>query len=205
DTAMALSVPVPVISEAVNARSLSARKDLRASLSEKYGKTAYDGKVMPAELRFEKLQMLQAALLQARILCYAQGFEVLQAASDFYGWNWNLGEVSQVWRAGCIIRSSLLDDIKKSYVYDRNLPNLLEANLIHSMLSEGKNALKETCIAAADNGIAAPAFSAALQYFNGYTSLSLPANLLQGMRDLFGAHTYERTDAARGEVFHTEW
>ncbi len=205
DTAMALGVPVPVISEAVNARALSARKDLRTSLSEKYGKTAYDGKVMPAELRFEKLQMLQAALLQARILCYAQGFEVLQAASDVYGWNWNLGEISQVWRAGCIIRSSLLSDIKKAYVYDRNLPNLLEANLIHSMLSEGKDALKETCIAAADNGIAAPAFSAALQYFNGYTSLSLPANLLQGMRDLFGAHTYERTDAARGEVFHTEW
>ena len=205
DAAMALGVPVPVISEAVNARSLSARKELRTVLSEKYGRPGYTGQVMPAEVRFEKLQMLQTALLQARILCYAQGFEVLQAASDVYGWNWNLGEISQVWRAGCIIRNSLLSDIKQSYVYDRNLTQLLDANLIHSMLPEGNGALTAACIAAAENGIAVPAFSAALQYFNGYTSLYLPANLLQGMRDLFGAHTYERTDAAKGESFHTEW
>ena len=205
DAAMALGVPVPVISEAVNARALSAAKEKRTALAEKYGREGYRGETIGAEKRFEKLQMLQEALLTARICCYAQGFELLQAASDAYGWNWNLGEIAQVWRAGCIIRSSLLEDIKKSYVFDRELSTLLDSNIFHSKLISADSSLAETCIAAAQNGIPVPALSAALQYFNGSTSRQLPANLLQGMRDLFGAHTYERTDAPRGEFFHTEW
>ncbi|MBR3719958.1 MAG: decarboxylating NADP(+)-dependent phosphogluconate dehydrogenase [Firmicutes bacterium] len=205
DAAMALGVPVPVISEAVNARALSAAKEKRTALAEKYGREGYRGETIDAEKRFEKLQMLQEALLTARICCYSQGFELLQAASDAYGWTWNLGEIAQVWRAGCIIRSSLLEDIKKSYVFDRELSTLLDSNIFHSKLISAGSSLAETCIAAAQNGIPVPALSAALQYFNGSTSRQLPANLLQGMRDLFGAHTYEPTDAPRGEFFHTEW
>ena len=109
------------------------------------------------------------------------------------------------WRSGCILRSSMLEDIKQSYVYERDLPNLMMSNLVHHALEEETEGLKAACSLALENGLPAPCLTAALQYFNGYTDRELPANLLQGMRDLFGAHTYERTDAPRGEFFHTEW
>ena len=202
---MELGVPVSILSEAVQARLLSASKEERTAAAEKYGRTRYDGKVLPADKRFAVLQDLQNALHAARILAFAQGFGLLKAASDAYGWDLNLGEVAMCWRSGCILRSSMLEDVKQSYVYDRDIPNLLMSNLMHHALEEEKEGLKAACAMALENGIPAPCLTAALQYFDGGTCRTLPANLLQGMRDLFGAHTYERTDAPRGEFFHTEW
>ena len=204
-TGMELGAPVSILSEAVQARALSALKEERAAAAEKYGKDGYRGKVLGAEKRFAVLQDLQNALHAARILAFAQGFGLLKAASDVYGWELNLGEVALCWRSGCILRSSLLEEIKQAYVYERDLPNLMMSNLMHHALNEETGGLKAACSLALENDIPVPCLTAALQYFNGYTSRVLPANLLQGMRDLFGAHTYERTDAPRGDFFHTEW
>ena len=204
-TGMEMGVPLSILSEAVQARSLSAGKEEREAAAEKYGRKGYTGEVIGAERRFAMLQSLQEALKAARILAFSQGFALLKTASDRFGWDLNLGEVALCWRSGCILRSSLLEDIKQSYVYDKNLPNLMLSNVMHHALMESLPGLKTVCMTALENGIPAPCLTAALQYFNGQTSSQLPANLLQGMRDLFGAHTYERTDAPRGEHFHTEW
>ncbi len=202
---MELGLPSSVLSEAVNARLLSAAKSERVKAADMYGAGGYRGTVISAEERFSCLQMLQEALQIARILCYAQGFALLKAASDTYGWTLNLGEIAQIWRAGCIIRSALLDDIKQAFVYDRDLNNLLFSNLFHAKITENVDALRKTCGIALQNGFYTPGLTAAMNYFNGMTSAELPANLLQGMRDAFGAHTYERKDAPRGEFFHSEW
>ncbi|MBR5641969.1 MAG: decarboxylating NADP(+)-dependent phosphogluconate dehydrogenase [Firmicutes bacterium] len=204
-TGMELGVPVSILSAAVQARTLSSRREEREKAAEKYENQGYGGSVVTPEKRFVALQQLQNALHAGRILAFAQGFDLLKTASEHYGWDLNLGEVAMCWRAGCILHSSLLEDIKQAYVYDRDLPNLLMSNPVHHTLQEEVPGLKTACLAALENGIPAPCLTAALQYFSGYTDANLPANLLQGMRDLFGAHTYERTDAPRGEFFHTEW
>ena len=204
-TGMELGVPVSILSEAVQARFLSSRRDERAELTEKYGRKEYRGAVLATDKRFAALQQMQDALHAARILSFAQGFALLKAASDLYGWGLNLGEVAMCWRSGCILRSSMLEDIKQAYVYDKNLSNLMLYNPFHHALTQETEGLRASCLAAAENGIPAPCLTAALQYFHGMTCGDLPANLLQGMRDLFGAHTYERADAPRGEFFHTEW
>ena len=200
-----LGVPVSILSEAVQARNLSARKELRSETAEKYGKEGYGGVVIAADRRFAVLQQLQDALHAGRILAFAQGFDLLKTASDRYEWDLNLGEVALCWRAGCILRSDLLEDVKQSYVYDKNLANLMLSNVMHHLLNQEIPGLRAACLAALENAVPAPCLTAALQYSDGMTSKDLPANLLQGMRDLFGAHTYERTDAPRGEFFHTEW
>ena len=202
---MELGVPVSILSEAVHARTLSSRREQRETAAEKYASKGYQGAVVTPEKRFAMLQQLQMALHAGRLLAFAQGFDLLKTASESYGWDLNLGEVALCWRAGCILRSSLLEDIKQAYVYDRDLPNLLMSNPVHHTLLEEIPGLRTACLAALENNIPAPCLTAALQYFSGYTDANLPANLLQGMRDLFGAHTYERTDAPRGEFFHTEW
>ena len=202
---MELGVPVSILSEAVQARNLSARKDVRTETAEKYGKEGYSGAVIPADRRFTVLQQLQDALHAGRILAFTQGFDLLKTASDRYGWDLNLGEVALCWRAGCILRSDMLEDVKQSYVYEKNLASLMLSNVMHHLLTQELPGLRAACLAALENAVPAPCLTAALQYSDGMTSKDLPANLLQGMRDLFGAHTYERKDAPRGEFFHTEW
>ena len=202
---MELGVPVSILSEAVQARLLSARKEQRTAAAEKYGTERYQGEVVSADKRFTALQQLQNALHAGRILSFAQGFDLLWTASDRYGWDLNLGEVALCWRNGCILRSSLLEDVKQAYVYEKDLPNLILSNVFHHALLQDQDGLQAACLASVANGIPAACLTAALQYLRGYTDGALPANLLQGMRDLFGAHTYERTDVPRGEFFHTEW
>ena len=202
---MELGVPVSILSEAVQARVLSARKEQRIAAAEKYGTEGHQGETVSADKRFAALQQLQNALHAGRILSFAQGFDLLRTASDRYGWDLNLGEVALCWRSGCILRSSLLEDVKQAYVYEKDLSNLLLANLFHHALLQDRDGLQAACLASVANGIPAPCLTAALQYLAGFTDVTLPANLMQGMRDLFGAHTYERTDAPRGEFFHTEW
>ena len=204
-TGMELGVPVSILSEAVQARLISARREDRTAAADAYGTAKYEGTVVSPEKRFAVLQQLQDALHASRILAFAQGFDLLKTASQAYCWDLNLGEIALCWRSGCILRSSLLEDVKQAYVYEKDIPNLMLSNLFHHALSEELDGLRTACLASAQNGIPAPCLTAALQYFLGYTDDSLPANLLQGMRDLFGAHTYERTDAPRGEAFHTEW
>lgn len=151
------------------------------------------------------IEDIRKALYASKIISYAQGYTLMRAAAKTYGWNLNYGGIALMWRGGCIIRSVFLGKIKEAYDKDPQLQNLLLdeyfGNTIRSLVPAWRNVVAE----AVRHGVPMPAFSSALAYFDGYTTEKLPANLLQAQRDYFGAHTYERLDAPRGEFFHTNW
>jgi 6-phosphogluconate dehydrogenase len=194
-----LGIPIPTMMEAVVARSLSSMKDERVAASSK----------LPApEITFniDKAKFLPAihdALYASKIMSYAQGYQLLRAAATEYKWDLNYGEIAMLWRGGCIIRAQFLDEIKKAYDTDPKLANLILAPYFTDVIRKSQANWRLAVSEASKNGIAIPAFSSALAYYDQYRSASLPANLLQGQRDYFGAHTYERTD--KPGVFHTEW
>jgi len=136
---------------------------------------------------------------------YAQGFSMIEAAGKSYGWKLNKGSIALMWRAGCIIRSSFLGNIRDAFTTDPNLRNLLMAPWFTDKVQSCESGWRKVVATAALNGIPVPAFSSALAYFDGYRNAELPANLLQAQRDYFGAHTYERIDKARGQFHHTNW
>lgn len=193
--------PLTLIAEAVFARCLSALKEERvAAAAELKGKVAtFKGD------RQKALADLRAALYAAKLVSYAQGFQLMRAAAKTYNWNLNFGAIALVWRGGCIIRSAFLGDIYKAYRRRPDLPNLLLDKFFKSAVTKRQTAWRRTVVLATRLGIPVPCFSSALAYFDGYRSERLPANLLQAQRDYFGAHTYERVDRPRGEFFHTNW
>jgi len=199
--ALGEGVPLTLIAEAVFARSLSALKDERVAASAQLSGPAAG----PAPDRDAFIQDLEAALYAAKITSYAQGYMLMRAAAKTYGWRLNYGGVAQMWRGGCIIRSVFLDKIKDAFDTDENLPNLLLAPYFQSEMAAAQPAWRRVVAEAVTRGVPVPAFSAALAFFDGYRSARLPANLLQAQRDFFGAHTFERTDRARGEFFHHTW
>jgi 6-phosphogluconate dehydrogenase len=194
-------VPLTLIAEAVFSRSLSALKDERVAASRQLGGPA----ASEAPDRESFIQDLEAALYAAKITSYAQGYMLMRAAAKTHNWRLNYGGVAQMWRGGCIIRSVFLDKIKDAYDADETLPNLLLAPYFQREMAEAQGAWRRIVAAAVTRGVPVPAFSAALAFFDGYRSASLPANLLQAQRDFFGAHTFERTDEARGTFFHHSW
>lgn len=193
--------PLTLIAEAVFARCLSALKEERvAAAAELKGKVAtFKGD------RQKALADLRAALYAAKLVSYAQGFQLMRAAAKTYNWDLNFGAIALVWRGGCIIRSAFLGDIYKAYRRRPDLPNLLLDKFFKSAVTKRQTAWRRTVVLATRLGIPVPCFSSALAYFDGYRSERLPANLLQAQRDYFGAHTYERVDRPRGEFFHTNW
>jgi 6-phosphogluconate dehydrogenase len=136
-------------------------------------------------------------------MSYAQGFQLLRAASEEYRWELNFGNTALLWRGGCIIRAQFLEEIKKAFDTNPGLANLILAPYFTKVIANSQKGWRWVVSEAALHGIALPAFSSALSYYDQYRTASLPANLLQAQRDYFGAHTYERTDKAG--VFHTEW
>ncbi|KAF1082851.1 MAG: 6-phosphogluconate dehydrogenase, decarboxylating [Candidatus Rifleibacterium amylolyticum] len=196
-----LGVAIPQIAEAVFARSISAIKDERIAASSvlQGPRGGFNGD------RKEFIKQLHDAVYAAKICSYAQGFQLLRAASQEYDWQLNFGEIALMWRGGCIIRARFLDDIKKAFVARPDLPNLLLAPFFTEALTDAQTAWRHVVKTAVDLGIPVPAMSTALTYYDGYRCARLPANLLQAMRDYFGAHTYERIDRPRGEFFHTNW
>ena len=196
-----LGVAIPQIAEAVFARSISAIKDERIAASSvlKGPRGGFIGD------RDEFIKQLHDAVYAAKICSYAQGFQLLRAASQEYNWHLNFGEIALMWRGGCIIRARFLDDIKKAFVARPDLPNLLLAPFFNEALAVAQTAWRHVVKTAVDMGIPVPAMNTALTYYDGYRCARLPANLLQAMRDYFGAHTYERIDRPRGEFFHTNW
>jgi 6-phosphogluconate dehydrogenase len=146
---------------------------------------------------------LEAALWAAKVSSYAQGLALLQGSSKARDYGLNLSEIARIWTGGCIIRAKLLAEIQSAYNANPNLPNLMLAPEFASRMNERTRALREVVQLARGIGIPVPAMSAALDYFDSYRSARLPANLIQGQRDYFGAHTYQRTDKAG--TFHTEW
>jgi 6-phosphogluconate dehydrogenase len=194
-------VPLTLISEAVSARSLSAMKDERVVAA----------KIYPHETapftgdKGALIDAIRQALYASKLVSYAQGYALMRAAAITYGWNLNYGGVALMWRGGCIIRSAFLGKIKEAFDHDPDLSNLLLDPYFSDTIKSCTSAWRKVVSAAVTSGVPAPAMSAALSYFDGYTSERLPANLLQAQRDYFGAHTYERIDRPRGEFYHTNW
>lgn len=194
-------VPLTLIGEAVFARSLSAMKDERVRAAEAFPRE----KVSFTGDREAFIEDVRQALYAAKIISYAQGYALMRAAAGTYGWNLNYGGIALMWRGGCIIRSVFLGKIKEAYERNPALENLILDPYFQKTLQGLLPAWRNAVMAAIRHGIPAPAMTAALSYFDGYTSQRLPANLLQAQRDYFGAHTYERLDAPRGQFFHTNW
>ena len=194
-------IPLTMVVEAVFARSLSAMKEERVSAS----------KVLtgPApEFNGDKAQFIEDiknALYAAKIVSYAQGYTLMRSAAKTYNWNLNYGGIALMWRGGCIIRSVFLGKIKDAFDKNPDLSNLLLDPYFKDVMDKAQAGWRRVCAAAMMNGIALPAMTSALSYYDGYRCERLPANLLQAQRDYFGAHTYERIDAPRGEFFHTNW
>ena len=194
-------VPLTLISEAVYARCLSARKEERVEASK-----ILTGPV-PVFNGDKKafLEDLKSALYASKIVSYAQGYGLMETAAQTYGWALNYGGIALMWRGGCIIRSIFLGKIKEAFDSDPQLRNLLLAPFFRGKVEQAQAGWRRVVAASVLSGIPMPALSTALSYYDGCRCGRLPANLLQAQRDYFGAHTYERVDRPRGEFFHTNW
>jgi 6-phosphogluconate dehydrogenase len=197
--ALDLGVTAPTIANAVFARTVSALHTERAKAAQ----------VLPgpapreAGQREVVVEQIKNALLAAKICAYAQGFSLLKAADHAHQWQLPMGTVASVWRAGCIIRASLLEDIRSAHERTPDLDNLLMDSHFSQVMARCHQDLREVVAMGALHGVAVPSFMSALSYYDAYRSARLPANLLQAQRDYFGAHTYQRTD--RPGKFHTRW
>jgi len=200
-SALEQGMPLTLISEAVFARALSALKQARITANE-----CYPFEIQPYEGdRTIALTQLHGALYASKIISYAQGFMLMQRASDEYQWQLDPGNIALTWRGGCIIRSRFLNDIKAAYDKKPALENLLLDDFFVTAIKTALPGWQHTVQAALSMGIAIPAFSSALSFFFGYRASRSSANLLQAQRDYFGAHTYERIDQPRGQFFHSDW
>ncbi|HEX6209351.1 MAG TPA: NADP-dependent phosphogluconate dehydrogenase [Methylomirabilota bacterium] len=199
--ALELGVPANAIAEAVFARSLSALKDERVAASRALRGPARGPR--PAQARL--VARVRQALYCAKICAYAQGFQLMRAAQTEHGWRIDLGRLAAIWRAGCIIRARFLQRITEAYRRDPDLTNLMLDPFFRKALHAGQDSWRHVVGLAARRGIPVPALASTLAYYDGYRSARLPASLLQAQRDYFGAHTYERVDAPRGQAFHVDW
>lgn len=200
-TSLELGVPIPTIYAAVNARVMSSYKDERVAASKELPgpKTKFKGDAKAF------VNKVRDALYCSKMCSYAQGMALIAKASAEYNYGVSLPESARIWKGGCIIRAGFLDKIKKAFVDNPTLPNLLLAPEFKQSILDRQEAWREVLILANELGIAVPAFSGSLDYFDSYRRASLPQNLTQAQRDYFGAHTYERIDKPRGEFIHTEW
>jgi 6-phosphogluconate dehydrogenase len=199
-SAIRQSVVISTINAAVEARVISSRKEERVEAS----KILPQPKVEKFESDRAKLvDAVRDALYASKIVSYAQGMELLGTASAEYNWNLNLGDIATIWRGGCIIRAKFLNRIVEAYRRDPALHNLLLDPYFTDIIERTQHNWRVAVSTAVLHGVAVPAFSASLAYFDSYRQARLPANLLQAQRDFFGAHTYERID--KPGVYHTEW
>ncbi|MDG6897983.1 phosphogluconate dehydrogenase (NADP(+)-dependent, decarboxylating) [Actinobacillus delphinicola] len=199
--ALDFGVPLTLITEAVFARCVSALKDQRVAMSK-----LFDKQITPVEGdKAQWIEALRKALLASKIISYAQGFMLIREASETFGWNINYGATALLWREGCIIRSAFLGNIRDAYALDPELIFLGADPYFRAILENAMKDWRKVVAKSIETGLPMPCMASALTFLDGYTSAQLPANLLQAQRDYFGAHTYERTDKARGEFFHTNW
>ena len=199
-SAIRQSVVISTINAAVEARVISSRKDDRVKAS----------KILPQPKvekfsgnRADLITAVRDALYASKIVSYAQGMELLGAASKEFGWNLNFGDIATIWRGGCIIRAKFLNRIREAYERDAGLNNLLLDSYFTEIIQKTQHNWRIAVATAVQQGVAVPAFSASLGYFDSYRQARLSSNLLQAQRDFFGAHTYERVD--KPGSFHTEW
>jgi 6-phosphogluconate dehydrogenase len=199
--ALDLGIPLTLIGEAVFGRILSAMKEVRVSASA----------LLPGPPPIFKgdrvtfVEDLERALYASKLISYAQGYMLLRAAAQEYGWTLNYGGIALLWRGGCIIRSAFLGKIREAYERNPSLPNLLFDPFFKGKMEASQEAWRRVVSTAVQRGVWIPAHATALAFYDGLRSERLPANLLQAQRDYFGAHQYERVDAPRGKFFHTNW
>ncbi|WP_210506991.1 NADP-dependent phosphogluconate dehydrogenase [Naasia sp. SYSU D00057] len=198
-TALDLGIPVSGIAEAVFARSLSSKPAQRAAAADLPG-PAEEWTVDDPEGFIEDVRR---ALYASKIIAYSQGFDEIVAGAEQYGWDIQKGDIAKIWRGGCIIRAQFLNRITDAYAEDPGLVALLTAPYFREALTGAEAAWRRVVIAAVQGGIPAPAFSSSLAYYDGLRADRLPAALIQGQRDFFGAHTYRRVD--KEGTFHTLW
>ena len=199
EDAMNLQVPIPVIDIAVSMRDLSAYKKEREATHQNIEgpETKFTGD------KNELVKQMEQALYFSIITVYAQGMALLQVASKKYKYDLKLENIAAIWRGGCIIRASLLEDIRAAFSKHPDLSNLLLSDAFSKKLMQSQNGIRKVIQTAVESGVPVPAMMGALGYFDSYRSTWLPANLIQAQRDDFGAHTYERND--REGIFHTHW
>ncbi|MEW4022535.1 NADP-dependent phosphogluconate dehydrogenase [Bacillus sp. YAF8] len=199
-SALDLGVPLPIITESVFARFISAMKEERVKASSLL--SGPDVKPV-TENKEELIEAVRKALFMSKICSYAQGFAQMKAASEEYNWDLKYGEIAMIFRGGCIIRAAFLQKIKDAYDREPELDNLLLDSYFKNIAESYQGALRQVISLAVAQGVPVPSFSSALAYYDSYRTAVLPANLIQAQRDYFGAHTYERTD--KEGIFHTEW
>lgn len=192
-------MPAPTIADAVFARTLSAIKRERVAAS----KVLAGPKPEFAGDKTAFIELVRRALFASKICSYAQGFQLMRAANEEHHWDLQFGTIASLWRAGCIIRAQFLGKIKDAYTRNPSLSNLLLDEYFAGIMTKYQADWRGAVAVAAQNGLPIPAFMSSLAYYDGYRSENLPANLLQGQRDYFGAHTYQRVD--RDGKFHTQW
>mgnify|MGYP005838060429 CR=1 FL=1 len=197
--ALDLGIPTHTINAAVEARIISALRAERQAAEQ-----AFQGPGVAFQGDRETLfQQVRGALYAAILCAYAQGFALLQAASEEYAYSLNLADIARIWRGGCIIRAALLEEVRAAYARQPDLPNLLLAEPFRAAVQARQPAWRSVLQTAVAHGVPVPALAASLAYFDAYRTGRLPANLIQAQRDYFGSHTYRRIDQAG--VFHTEW
>jgi 6-phosphogluconate dehydrogenase len=202
EVALELGVVVPTIDAAIDTRTLSGRKEERIEASKQISGPAR------AQYAGDKREMIDAihdALYASKICSYAQGMNLIRAGSEKWNWDINLGEVSRIWKGGCIIRAQFLDKIKQAYQRRHDLPNLLLDPDFKAWVEEAQPNWRKAVTTAMQNGVPVLAMSCSLNYFDMYRSANLPLNLTQAQRDFFGSHTYERIDKTGAAPIHTEW
>ena len=197
--ALELGVPLTGITEAVFARALSSRRKLRGEAEKLLPFKAPTG----GQATQDDIDAVRDALYASKIVAYAQGFEQMTAASKDYGWDLKLGEVATIWRGGCIIRARFLNRIREAYDAKASISNLILEDYFREAVLKAEPAWRKVVGLAVAHGVAIPAFSSSLSYYDGLRRSRGPANLLQGLRDYFGAHTYRRLDTEGS--FHTRW
>jgi len=198
-SALALGVPTGAIAEAVFARAVSSQPIQRAAVRERFGAVA----VTAPEDRDALVNAVEQALYASKIVAYAQGFDLIRTASNDFDWGVKPGDLATIWRGGCIIRAAFLDRIKQAYEKNADLANLLVDDSFAADIEGAEADWRQVVGLAVANGVPVPAFAASLSYFDSLRRDRLPAALVQGQRDLFGAHTYRRIDADGS--FHIEW
>ncbi|WP_333812625.1 NADP-dependent phosphogluconate dehydrogenase [Timonella senegalensis] len=198
-TALGLGVPVSGIAEAVFARAVSSKPAQRAAATDLPGPSS----VAAIEDKAAFIEDVRQALYASKIVAYSQGFDAIIEGAKEYNWDIKKGEVARIWRAGCIIRAQFLNRITEAYAADPDLVLLVAAPYFKDAVTKAEGAWRRVAIKAIESGIPSPAFSSSLAYYDGVRADRLPAALVQGQRDFFGAHTYKRID--KEGTFHTQW
>ncbi len=201
ENALDLGIPLDTLTLAVFARCMSALKDERVAASKLIKGPRYRYRGSQAAL----IAAIRDALYCSKLCCYAQGFALMAAAQKEYHWKLDFASIAMIWRGGCIIRARFLQKIADAFERKRDLPNLVLDPYFKKQIKKGEANWRKVVSLAAQAGVPCPGFMSALAYYDSYRTAQLPANLLQGQRDYFGAHTYERVGKPRGQFFHTDW